>query len=81
MGTLVEREQGAFFTLGGFTRAARLEAEAKGKRKISLISGERLVDLILQHYDRLPGQYRELLGLKEAPLRNKFVVSEEASAP
>jgi restriction system protein len=79
-GTLQEQEHGAFITLGGFTKAARREAEAPGKKKVRLIDGEGFVDLILEHYDGLPGEYSRLLGLKrrQIPLRDQFAVSTEA---
>ena len=79
-GSLVEQDHSALFiTLGAFTKAAKEEAEAPGKKKIRLIDGQGVIDLVLKHYDELPVQYRELLGLKrrEIPLREQFTVSAE----
>jgi restriction system protein len=78
-GTLGEQEHGAFVTLAGFTKAAREEAEAPGRKRIKLIDGEALVELVLKHYDELSDRYRQLLGVerREMPLKDQFAISTE----
>lgn len=73
-GTLGPDEHAAFVTLAGFTKQAIAEAQAPGKKGIMLIDGEMLVDMILEHYDELSEEYKELLKLqkKGAPLREQF---------
>ena len=55
---------------------ARGEAEAIGKKPITLIDKEALVDLILEHYDDLDEQYKSVLMLKrrDIPIRDRFSV-------
>lgn len=81
-GTLGEQEHGAFVTLAGFTKAAREEAEAPGRKAIRLIDGEGLVELVLKHYDELPTRYRELLGVerRKIPLKDQFAISTKQRA-
>ncbi|GAG37843.1 unnamed protein product, partial [marine sediment metagenome] len=73
-GTLGVDEHGVFITTGSFTRRAQIEAEAEGKKPIALIDGQTLVDLILEHYDELDEEYKQLLALskREVPLRERF---------
>ena len=73
-GTLGPDEHAAFVTLAGFTKQAIAEAQAPGRKGIMLIDGEMLVDMILEHYDELSEEYKELLKLekKGAPLREQF---------
>ena len=73
-GTLGADGHGAFVTLTGFTKQAIAEAQAPGRKGIMLIDGEMLVDMILEHYDELSEEYKELLKLekKGAPLREQF---------
>jgi restriction system protein len=74
-GTLGQDEHGAFVTLGGFTRQAVTEAQAPGKKGIMLVDGQSLVDMVLQHYEQLSQEYKDLLKLRkrEVPLRDQFV--------
>jgi len=76
-GTLGEQEHGAFVTLAGFTKAAREEAEALGRKRIRLIDGEAVVELVLKHYDELSDRYRQSLGVerREILLKDQFAVS------
>jgi len=61
-------------TLTGFTKQAIAEAQAPGKKEIMLIDGEALADMILEHYEELSQEYKELLRLmkREVPLREQF---------
>jgi restriction system protein len=55
-------EVGLFVTLGTFTAAARRYAD--GKSTIRLVDGERLIDLVLAHYEELAPYYKGLIPLK-----------------
>lgn len=67
IGTLSSGEVGLFVTLGSFSRdAVGLERE---RQNLRLFSGADITRLTLEHYDRLPSRWRELL-----PLRSLLVV-------
>ncbi len=61
-----DKAQGAFVTTGGYTETARREAEREGFKRIGLIDGGQLVDILAEEYDRLPQEVREKLGLRRA---------------
>jgi restriction system protein len=73
-GALGADEHGVFITTSGFTKQAQEEAQAEGKKPIALIDKEMLVDLILNHYDELDEEYKDLLQLRkrEVPIRERF---------
>jgi restriction system protein len=60
-------ELGLFVTLGAFTRDAL--AIARVRHDLRLITGNDLVDLIFEHYERFDVKYKTLL-----PLRSVYVV-------
>ncbi len=47
-----------------YTKRAREEAEREGFKRVGLIDGEQLVDILTEAYDRLPEELRERLGLR-----------------
>jgi restriction system protein len=55
-------EYALFVTLGDFSNQA--ESFARNKPNLRLISGDVLVDLILQHYEKFDSRYKGLLPLK-----------------
>ena len=59
-----DKAQAAFVTTSRYTKKARGEAEREGFRRIGLIDGEQLVDILAEEYDRLPAEVREKLGLR-----------------
>jgi restriction system protein len=61
-----EKAQGAFVTTSGYTKQARGEAEREGFKRIGLLDGRQLVDILTEEYDRLPSGVRERLGLRRA---------------
>jgi len=56
--------QGAFITTADFQKAAEEVALEPGFSRIGLINGRQLVDLLVEHWDDIPVEFRELLGLK-----------------
>lgn len=64
MAVLGDDDVGIFVNLAGFTRDAENEARTQEKRRITLIDQERLVDLWIEHYDRLEEMARRRLPLK-----------------
>lgn len=56
--------QGAFITTGGFQAAAADVAIQDGFPRIGLVNGNQLVDLLVEHWDDVPTEFRERLGLK-----------------
>ncbi len=56
-------EYGLLVALGSFTRQAK--NFAREKPNLRLIDGEELVELVLQHYDKLDSKYRGLIPLKK----------------
>jgi restriction system protein len=61
-GKVAANEFGLLVTLGAFTNQAL--AFADGKSNLRLIDGEKLVDLVLQHYEQFDARYKGLLPLK-----------------
>ncbi len=59
-----EKVQAAFVTTSKYTEKARLEAEKQGFKKVGLIDGGQLVDILVEQYDHLPAEVREKLGLR-----------------
>ena len=56
--------QAAFVTLSDFTKRAREEAGRAGFKRIGLINGRQVVDLLVEHYESLLPQMKELLNLR-----------------
>lgn len=75
-GTLAGDEHGAIVTTSKFTHKAREESESERKKKIALIDGKALVDLILNHYSELDKKYQSLLHIerKEIPIVEQFSI-------
>jgi restriction system protein len=62
--SLVEPDDvGVYISLGGFTSGAEA-AGRRSSRRITLIDGEGLLDLWVEHWDRLSQEGRELLPIK-----------------
>lgn len=59
-----EKVQAAFVTTSGYTEKARKEAEREGFKRIGLVDGEQLVDILAEEYDRLSTEVRDKLGLR-----------------
>lgn len=78
-GTLSSDEHGAIITTGGFTKQAQEEAQNEKKKLITLIDGEKLIDMILEHYDELDDEYQDLLSLRkrDIPITNRFNMTVE----
>lgn len=55
---------GAFISTADYQKAAYDVASEKGFPPIGLINGSQLVDLLIKHWNDLPVEFRELLGLK-----------------
>jgi len=55
---------GIFVCIGGFSPDAHTEARQQESRRISLIGVDELIDLWIEHYDRIPESSRQLLPLK-----------------
>lgn len=61
---LADTDVGLFVSTGGFTREAEDEARHQEKRRLMLVDLRRLVDLWIEHYDRIPESNRRLLPLR-----------------
>ena len=61
-GKVAGGEHGLLVTLGTFTRHA--ESFAKSKSNLRLIDGEKLVELVLAHYEQFDSRYKAILPLK-----------------
>lgn len=71
IGTQGAGELCLFFTLGGYSKdALAIERQRTGLR---LLSGEDIVSLVMDNYDRLPERWRRII-----PLTAVLVVSDEA---
>lgn len=61
--------QGAFITTADFQRAASDVALEPGFPRIGLINGRQLVDLLVEHWNDIPSEFRERLGLRPGLVR------------
>ena len=61
---LADSDVGLFVSIGGFSKPAEDEARNQERRRIMLVDLRRLFDLWVEHYARIPEQYRRLLPLK-----------------
>lgn len=64
MALLGEQDVGIFVSTGGFTSDAQVEARTKETRKLTLIDLEKLVDLWIEHYDKVSESDKRLRPLK-----------------
>ena len=64
MATLGDDDVGLFVTTGGFTKDAEEEARTQEKRKVTLVSLEKLFDLWVEYYGRLSDEARARLPLR-----------------
>lgn len=65
-GSVPEDQEAAFVTTGGYTAGARSEAEKEGFKRIGLIDGAQLVDILTGEYEQLPAETKDKLGLRRA---------------
>lgn len=63
LGDIGEDEYGLFVTLGSYSKDAYVHD--RSKTKLQLIDGEKLVNLIFEHYHKLSPKYRTILPLKQ----------------
>jgi len=56
--------QGAFITTADFQKAAKEIAVEQGFPRIGLINGEQLVDILAEHWNDIPNEFKEKLSLK-----------------
>ena len=61
--------QGAFITTASYQNRAEEVALEPGFPRIGLINGRQLVDLLVEHWDDIPAEFRERLGLKHGLVR------------
>lgn len=64
MAILGEQDVGIFVSTGGFTSDAESEARTKETRKLTLIDLEKLVDLWIEHYEKVSEADKRLLPLR-----------------
>jgi restriction system protein len=64
MAMLGEQDVGIFVSTGGFTSDAESEARTKETRKLTLVDLEKLVELWVEHYDKVAEADKLLLPLK-----------------
>ena len=62
-GAMKQGDYGVFFTLSRFTKNA--QNFLRDNPHISGIDGEKLVDLILQHYEKLDPKYQDMIPLEK----------------
>ena len=56
--------QGAFITTADYQEQAEKTAVEQGFPRIGLINGEQLVDILTEHWNDIPVEFRDKLGLK-----------------
>jgi restriction system protein len=73
MAILADGDVGLFVASGGFSKDAEQEARRQEKRRIMLVDLDRLFDLWVEHYTKIPEEQRRLLPLKKV----YFLADEE----
>jgi restriction system protein len=63
-GTLGATDVGIYVSAGGFTSEAERESRSQDGRRITLVDLNRLVELWIEHFDRLDDTARQMLPLK-----------------
>jgi predicted Mrr-cat superfamily restriction endonuclease len=61
--------QGAFITTADFQKTANDVAIETGFPRIGLVNGRQLVDLLIEHWEDIPQEFRERLGLRTGLVR------------
>jgi predicted Mrr-cat superfamily restriction endonuclease len=61
--------QGAFITTADFQKAAYDVALEPGFPRIGLVNGRQLVDLLVEHWEDIPQEFRDRLGLRPGLVR------------
>jgi predicted Mrr-cat superfamily restriction endonuclease len=61
--------QGAFITTTDFQSSAHDVAVESGFPRIGLVNGRQLVDLLIEHWDDIPAEFQNRLGLKPGLVR------------
>ncbi|MDQ3668172.1 MAG: restriction endonuclease [Acidobacteriota bacterium] len=61
--------QGAFITTADFRTAASEVALETGFPRIGLVNGRQLVDLLVEHWEDIPQEFKDKLGLKPGLVR------------
>ena len=61
--------QGAFITTADFQNNAHEVALESGFPRIGLVNGRQLVDLLVEHWEDIPSEFRELLDLRPGLVR------------
>jgi len=64
-GSLTVHEQGIIITTSNFSSGAQKEAQEQGKTPISLVNGEQLLDLLIEHSIGVAQEQHTLLSLDE----------------
>lgn len=64
LAVLGDQDSGLFVSTGGFTAEAQREARAQEKRRLVLVDDTRLVELWIEHYERLEDSARQRLPLR-----------------
>lgn len=72
IGTLSTNDKGLFVSTGGYTSDAREEAE-RTDRRITLLDRDEFIDLLLENYEDIETEYRNLIPLKEVYVPTKEI--------
>lgn len=56
--------QGVFVTTSDYAKPARAVAEEHGYPRVGQINGEQLIDLLAEHWVKIPEDFRSVIGLK-----------------
>lgn len=62
--------QGAFITTSDFQKNAKEIAVEPGFPRIGLVNGEQLVDILTEHWDKIPEEFKVKLNLKRGLIPN-----------
>lgn len=80
-GALTVHEQGMIITTSGFSKGAIKEAQAQGKAIISLVDGEKLIDLLIEHRVGVIAEQHTIYSLDESDFVESIDGHENEKAP
>ena len=76
-GALTVHEQGIIITTSGFSKGAINEAQEQGKAKISLIDGDKLIELLIKHRIGVVAEKHTIYSLDNAEIFGDDVLDEK----
>lgn len=72
IGTLSSGDKGLFVSTGGYTSSAKEEAQ-RTDRRVTLLDRDDFIDLLIENYEEIETEYRNLIPLKQVYVPTKEI--------